>query len=111
MITNASGESVTSAVSNVTLVPEIKITAQPANVQVKTGADATFSVKATGSELKYQWYYKKAGTSTWQEWKGRTAPTFKVASNNTWNGMAVYCKITDSAGYYLSSKEIKVTLK
>ena len=111
VITNASGESVTSAVSNVTLVPEIKITAQPANVQVKTGADATFSVKATGSELKYQWYYKKAGTSTWQEWKGRTAPTFKVASNNTWNGMAVYCKITDSAGYYLSSKEIKVTLK
>lgn len=111
VITNASGVSVTSAVCRVTLVPGPVITAQPTNVSVKAGADATFTVKATGTGLKYQWYFKKAGASSWTVWNGRIAPSFTVASNNTWNGMAVFCKITDANGYTVKTKEVNVTLK
>ena len=111
VITNASGVSVTSLICKVTLVPGPKVTTQPTNVSVKSGADATFTVKASGTGLKYQWYYKKAGATSWTEWKGRIASSFTVASNDTWNGMAVYCRITDSTGASVKTNEVKVTLK
>ena len=112
VITNAAGESVTSSACRITLAATpLVITAQPANVSVKTGSDATFTVKASGTGLSYKWFYKKAGSSAWTEWKGRIAPTFTVASNDTWNGMLVYCRITDSKGNTVKTNEIKVTLK
>ena len=108
-ITDGNGKSVTSSTVKVTV--GINITKQPANVTVKSGADATFSLKATGAGLKYQWYYRKSGDTAWTLWKGRIAPTFTVASNDSWNGMAVYCMITDANGKSLQSGQAKVTLK
>ena len=108
-ITDGNGKSVTSSAAKVTV--DINITKQPANVTVKSGDDATFSLKAAGVGLKYQWYYRKSGETVWTLWKGRIAPTFTVASNDSWNGMAVYCMITDANGKSLQSGQAKVTLK
>ena len=60
--------------------------------------------------MTFKWYYKKAGATSWTEWKGRTQSSFTVHSNDTWNGMKVYCRITDANGKSVKSDEITVTL-
>ena len=110
VITGSNGKLATSSVAKVTLTDGIKITKQPAGVSVKSGANVTFTVKATGTGLKYQWYYKKSGAKEWSLWKGHTASSLTATSNNSWNGMAVYCRITDANGKSLKSSEAKVKL-
>ncbi len=107
-ITDAKGKAVTSTAATVTLMT--KITAQPADVRVKPGEKATFTVRAAGAGLKYQWYYKKSGAAKWSVWKGRVAPSFTVASNDSWNGMQVCCVITDANGSTVRSGTAKITL-
>ena len=109
-ITDSTGKKLDSQPAKVTIVPELKITSQPANVSVKTVRNATFSVKASGSGLKYQWYYKKTGASSWTAWSGHTTASFTTVSNATWNGMQVYCKVTDSIGDKLDSKAATITI-
>ena len=82
----------------------LRITAEPEDITAKAGDNVRFSVKAQGTGLKYQWYYKKAGVSAWSIWKNHTTATTYAPANNTWDGMQVYCKITDSANHSLSSR-------
>ena len=84
---------------SVTLTQELKILTQPADVLVKAGDTAKFTVKASGTGLKYQWYYKKFGCSTsWTLWKGHTTATTSATANDSWNSMQVYCEVTDASG-------------
>ena len=48
------------------------IVTQPANVTVKNGESMTVSVKAKGTGLTYQWYFKKSGQTAFSAWSGRT---------------------------------------
>ena len=110
VITDSAGDKLTSGAAVVTLLPAITVTQQPANLSVKSGASATFSIKASGSGLQYQWYYKKSGATSWSAWNGKTTASITVTSNDTWNGMQVRCVITDSAGHSVTSSAAKVTL-
>ena len=49
------------------------ITTQPENTSVAVGANACFTVKASGENLNYQWYYLAPGATKWT----------KVAKNGT----------------------------
>ena len=107
-----------SSQSSVTSEPEAPvesappvITAQPGNVMVNAGETAVFSVKASGTGLKYQWYYRKAGGKTWAIWNGHTTATTSAPANSTWNLMKVYCRITDQAGNVISSNSATVSLR
>ena len=110
-VTDNSGTSVTSALAKVTIIPKLKITSQPKNVTVKKGAKATFSIKASGLGLKYQWYYKKKGKTSWSLWKGKTTNSFSSKSGSDWNGMQVRCVVTDRSGDKLTSYAVTVKLK
>ena len=110
MITDASGNSVTSNAAKVKLVSSPVISRQLSDVKVKSGAKVTFSVKATGNGLKYKWFYMKAGDTDWREWNGRVASSFTVSSNGTWNKMLVRCVITNSSGVSVTSAASRVTL-
>ena len=89
----------------------LAITAQPQNITVSEGETATFAVKASGTGLSYQWYYRKAGAKNWSIWKGHTTPTTSATANSTWNLMKVYCKMTDQAGNVASSNSAVVSLR
>ena len=89
----------------------LAVTAQPQNVTVSAGETATFTVKATGTGLQYQWYYRKAGAKNWSIWNGHTTATTSAAANATWNLMKVYCKISDQAGSVISSNSATVSLR
>ena len=88
----------------------LTITSQPKNVTAEKGKTAAFTVKASGSGLSYQWYYKKAGASGWSKWNGHTSATTTAVANDSWNGMKVYCVVKDSSGNTVSSNAATVKL-
>ena len=88
----------------------LTIKTQPKSVTVAPGGTVKCSVSASGSKLSYQWYYKKSGESGWTKWKGHTSSSFSETADSTWNGMAVYCKVTDGSGKSVNSKNAVVTV-
>ena len=75
------------------------ITTQPKNVSVNVGETATFTVAASGSGLKYQWYYQKPGSSTWTAVSTNgTSATYKLTAAERHNGYTYTCKVSNSAG-------------
>ena len=101
---------VSSDISVITLQYSFKITSQPSGVALNVGDKAKFTVKARGSGLKYQWYYKKAGAGTWSIWKGHTTASTSAVANSTWDGMQVYCKVSDNLGNSASSQPASIKL-
>jgi hypothetical protein len=59
------------------------ITSPPSNVTVCAGADASFSVSATGSSLNYQWQVSTNGGTTFSDISGASASTYTVAGANS----------------------------
>ena len=108
-VTDSTGAFVNSDSATVKLVPRINILRQPENVTTKPGRSVSVSVIATGSSLTYQWYYKKSGASTWSVWNNHTQPTVTGIANDTWNGMMIRCKITDSLGFIVYSQAAEIT--
>ena len=108
LVKDGGGASVKSSTITVSV---LSITTQPANVTVAVGANATFTVKATGSGLKYQWQYKKKGAADWSNWGSRTTASTTATANDTWDGMQVRCKVTDGAGNYVFSNAATITIK
>ena len=110
-ITNASGKTMYSDAAAVTIANDtVKIISQPESISISAGHKASFSVKATGNNLKYQWYYKKKGASDWNIWKIYTTAEIAPPSNTTWNGMQVRCAVTDAYGVTATSATASVTL-
>lgn len=88
------------------LKPEI--TQQPENCYTPIGETASTSVAVSGEGLKYQWYFKDAGTSKFSK-ASTTKSTYKVKMSDKRNGRKIYCVITDSYGASVTSAT--VTLK
>lgn len=91
-VTNSRGRSVYSNAAALTINP--RITSQPKNVEAAEGKTATFTVKATGSGLSYQWQYSKNSGGTWTNLNA-TAASYSVklsVSNDNWQ---YRCKVTD----------------
>ncbi len=91
-------------------VKVLTITEHPKAVTVKSGVKTTFSVKATGDGLTYQWYYKKVGAKNWTLWKGQTKATITAKSKDCWDGRSVRCTVKDKYGKTVNSKAAKITL-
>ena len=107
-ITDGSGNFVNSSAATTSV---LSITTQPKSQTVAKGSSVTVSVKATGSGLKDQWYYKKKGASSWSVWNNRTHASETVTPNDTWDGIQLYCKVTDGAGNTIDSSAATITLK
>ena len=97
--------------SDTLTVSVLSIATQPKDVTVAAGKNATFTVKATGAGLKYQWQYKKSGATAWSNWNGRTTASTTATANATWQGMQVRCVVTDSAGNKATSSAATITIK
>jgi Listeria/Bacterioides repeat len=88
----------------------LKVTSNPADVKTAAGKKVTFTVKATGRELKYQWYYLKAGESEWTLWEKQTAASASLEADADWNDAQVRCEVTDVHGKKAVSGAAKVTV-
>ena len=111
IVKNSSGKSVTSNAAKITLSDVLAITQQPTNVTTQAGKNVTFTVKAKGAGLTYQWYYKKSGQTSWNQWGARTTASTTATANATWNGMQVRCVVKDSTGKTVTSSAATITIK
>ena len=101
-ITDAYGRSVTSEVATLKQKTPLAITSQPVSVTVLPGETAKVTVKAVGDGLKYQWFVKMPGSSSYQK-SAKTGTTYSVSMNDSRNGMKVCCKVTDTYGNSITS--------
>ena len=110
-IRDAAGAKVSSSTARITVSGAPKITVQPVSQTMALGDTIQLSVKAEGVGLTYQWYFKKAGQTAWNKWKGRTHATETVTPNATWNGIKLYCEIKDGSGDSVKSDTVTVSFK
>ena len=83
---------------NFIAVVPLKITSQPESATVGIGKSTTFQIKVTGSKLKFQWQYKRAGATSWTDWSGKTEPTLKVTGGSNNNGCKYRCVVSNPLG-------------
>lgn len=103
VVTNPKGASLIFGPAALYVTP--KITKQPVNVTASIGSPVSFTVKANGSDLSYQWQYLKSGAA---EWKNSTASGAKTATVSTTatearNFMLYRCIITNQHGQSVTS--------
>ncbi|MBR5529330.1 MAG: leucine-rich repeat domain-containing protein, partial [Oscillospiraceae bacterium] len=102
VVTDKYGTSVKSSVVTLSMVAKPKITTQPANNAAANGKTVTTTVKATGEGLKYTWYYKNPGASSYTKSSSTTA-TYSTTMKSAANGRQVYCVVTDKYGQTVKS--------
>lgn len=100
-----------SAPQQTTTALPLAILLQPTDRTVANGDSLTLSLKASGTNLRYQWYYKKKGQSGFNVWKNRTHSSETVTPNASWNGIQLYCVVTDGDNHTLTSDTFTVTVK
>ena len=110
LVKDTCGNSVKSNTITVTIISGLEITEQPTDKTVILGDSVTLSLKANGSGVTYQWYYKKQGQNSFSVWNGRSSSVETVMPNYTWNGIQLYCLVKDTGGNSIKSNTITVTI-
>ena len=104
-ITDKYGTTVQSNTVTLYMGNPAKITKQPANAVAANGSQVKTTLTATGDGLKYEWYFKNAGSTTWSK-SSLTGNSYYVTAKSTTNGRQVYCKITDKYGTTVQSNTV-----
>ena len=105
-ITNASGSIYTKAVTLTVVAPPV-VTEQPKDVVAAVGDTVTFSVKASGEQLTYQWHYLNATTDGWKKVSiNGTSETYTLTVKERHNGNRYYCDVRDMFGNNVFSNEV-----
>ena len=117
VVTDKSGKSATSNAATLTVKKSEtptgpQITSQPTNVTTKAGNTVTFSVSATGTELKYQWQTSKDGGKNWVNsgMTGYNTNTLTVSAIIERNGYQFRCIVTDKSGAAVTSNAAALTV-
>jgi len=115
-ITDASGKTVKTDIVTLTVketAAPLTVTSQPADRTVTEGAEAKFTAAASGTGLKYQWYWRKNSSGTWaaSTGTGYNTNTLTVAGEAKRNGYQYYCKITDASGNTVKTNTVTLTVK
>ena len=79
------------------------ITTQPQSVSVKAGEEATFTVEATGSDLKYRWQVLRKDSLAFFDIAGINSKSFAFTTNTKDNGTSYRCVVSNGAGYVISN--------
>ncbi|MBQ2062778.1 MAG: hypothetical protein II458_08950 [Oscillospiraceae bacterium] len=89
-----------------------EITSQPKDANLSLDKTAKFTVKATGRNLTYQWYYKKPGGS-WAKSSltGSKTATLSVSVTSARNGYQYKCLVKDANGVKVYSSPASLTVK
>ena len=85
-------------------VEALTITTQPQPVSVKAGEEATFTVNATGTDLKYQWQVNKSDNAGFVNIDGATSGSYKFnVASVEFNGYQYQCVVSNQSGSVTSN--------
>ena len=85
-----------------------KITTQPKSVTVAIGKTIKITMKASGSGLKYAWYFKDVGKSEFSK-SSVTSSTYTATMKANANGRQIYCVVTDKYGATVKTNVVTIT--
>ena len=107
VITDANGNTViTETVKLVRVAKEaLEIIEQPVDTSAAKGDKISVSVTAKGEGLKYQWYFKNAGATTFTK-SSLKAATYSTSMSAAVAGRQVYCVITDALGNTVTTETV-----
>ena len=88
----------------------IVIIQQPADTSAFLGDKVTVSVEAAGYPLKYQWYYRDAGSKTFTR-SSIQESTYVLTMTEARDNREVYCVITDAYGNQVVSDTVELCIK
>ena len=97
--------------NTVTLSMEATITTQPKNVVAADGETVVISFKAIGEGLKYEWYYKNAGSSSYKKTTASTSNKYTTEMTEDRHGRKIYCKVTDKYGNVAKTDVITLSIE
>lgn len=107
VVTDQYGNQVKSNVVKATMA--VTITKQPQNTTTSLGGGTfSFTVKAKGDGLKYQWYVKDVTSKSYSKSK-ITTKTYTSTMTDARDGRKVYCVVTDQYGNKVKSDVAQVT--
>ena len=107
IVTDITGNSLTSEEATIHFESKLKITGQPKDVIVsKAGDSVEFAVSAEGDGLKYQWQYKVPGSS-WTNFANATGAILKKMTGE-WDGWKIHCVVTDKNGNSVTTEEAAI---
>ena len=89
----------------------IRIISQSEDIKVKAETNTEFFVDADGTNLSYQWYVRKNGEQMWHVWKNHNDCKTSGKANESWDGMQVYCMITDNNRTSVASEIITISIE
>ena len=96
-IRNNDGQIYSDIVSLTVILHPPKITTQPRDVTVDTGAEAAFTVEAEHAD-SIQWSYRKSAKGKWTTMKGETRATLTVTATSAKNGYQYRCVVKNADG-------------
>lgn len=85
------------------------VTTAPTSQSVVSGQKVTFTVKAKGTRLSYQWYVKKPGNSWYSKISGATSTSYSLRPSSARDG-ARYRVIVKGAGGTVTSTSAVLTV-
>ena len=109
IVTDASNQSVTSEPAAIIVKPALAITQQPQDFTGAVGETATFTVKAMGEGLTYQWQYKDVGGS----WANSSfiTPSMSCKLTAARDGRQYRCIVQDANENRLISDAATITVR
>jgi len=110
VVTDGSGNTVTSKAATILIEGPLAIIAQPRDASVAVNETAAFTVVATGTELTYQWQYKDPG-GAWTDWADKTKSAMTCVAITARNGRQVRCVVTDGSGSTVTSNAASVLIE
>ena len=83
--------------ATLTVMAELAINTHPKSATVSAGTEATFSVRATGINLTYQWQYSTDNGKTWMDSAASSAKkaTLSFTAKIADNGRLYRCAVSD----------------
>ena len=113
VITNPLGNKLTSFTATLNVQKELKIVTQPVDQTVVDGAEAKFTVSASGEELKYDWQYRTSTTDAWQSPRtvGSDSDTYSIIARAAQSGFQFRCVITDKYNNQVISDIVTLTVQ
>ena len=110
-ITDKYGKTVKTDVVTLSLRKTPKITKQPASVSAYNGKIAKVTIKATGEGLKYAWYYKNVGDTSFTKTNTFKSNYYEAEMNAARHGRQIYCVVTDKYGTEKKTKTVTLSTK
>ncbi len=108
VITDAAGNSVQSDTATLYMGTTLAVTTQPNSTYAQIGKTATVKVNASGSSLKYRWYYCEKDENVFKT-SSVTSASYKAVMSLARHGRKLYCEITDKNGSKVRTRVVTIS--